>query len=187
MTDMVDIAMTQKRNATVLRSRLRPATLQRRRQRSQVRGQSSHAHRMRTNTHWKYNKHNNGYGLYSGWVFLFLPSALEGAEESRKEGRRAGREGGGKMGGRRGGEDRREGGSMHLWRTAGKGRFSPHPSAPAVCSLVLHALISKHGDSIRSREEGGRWWMGGGGGHHRVCSVHDSVCFKPTIPIFRFT
>lgn len=49
-----------------------------------------------------------------------------------------------------GGKERWEGGgSMHLWRTVGKGHFSLHASAPAVCSLLLRAFMSKRGDSVR--------------------------------------
>lgn len=55
------------------------------------------------------------------------------------------------------------GGSMHLWRTVGKGRFSLHGSALSICSQLLRAFMSKHADSVRSRGEvvvgrgGGGW------------------------------
>lgn len=153
-TDTVDIqygATTQKENAALLRLRLQPVTLRRRRRRSQVR---AHMHTERTRTHTgNTTSTTTAMAWNQGGVFLFLPSVLEGAEES--------------MGGGRGGEGRRDGreggrgGSMHLWRAAGKGHFSLHGSAPAVCSLLVRAFMSKYGDFFRSRE---RWGEGGWGG-----------------------
>lgn len=156
-TDTVDIqhgATTQKKEGRV--ATVTAATCYAAASQTEVTSQSSHAHGTHTNTHWKHNKHDSGNGLESGRGFsCFLPSALEGAEES------IGLEGGG--------EGRREGGrrgSMHLWRTAGKGHFSLHGSTPAVWSLPLRAFMSKHGDFVRSR--------GGGevGGGEKGASSH---------------
>lgn len=150
-TDTFDIqhgATTQKKECRV--ATVTAATCYAAASQTEVTSQSSHAHRTHTNTlETQQARQRQWPGIREGFS-CFLPFALEGAEESiGGEGR-----GGGMEGGRRG--------SMHLWRTAGKGHFSLHGSAPAVWSLPLRAFMSKHGDFVRSRG-GGRGEVGGKG------------------------